>query len=1290
VVAPELFIDRYELLAAAGEGGMGTVYRAWDRVSSQLVALKLLKHAGDHGVERFEREATVLTSLEHPHIVRCLDHGRGPNGQPFLVMEWLAGETLTRLLERRQLSTAQTIDLGLRLASGLALAHARGVVHRDIKPSNILVQYDDVTQVKLLDFGIARVQQRSTTLTKTGSVLGTVGYMAPEQARGEAHVGPEADVFALGCVLFECVTGRPAFQGRHAMAILAKLLLEELPRVAVSAPDIPAGFGELLDHMLAKAPSARPPDAGAVWQLLVDVDAGQSAGPAVARASISAFERQFVSVVAIAPSYGDLIGGYDTTRETSSSSRSLVAAVRPAVQPLGARVHVLIDGTVLISFDDVEHPKEQAQRAARCALWARDNSSSLALALVTGWGEANDGSPVGEIIDRAAELLATAPSIEQRPERGLIVVDETSRQLLQAEFELADEGYGVELCGERRLGTARAGLQARATRFVGRDRDLGSIRDLMLEALDERDPVVVLVSGEAGLGKSRLRAELTAALHEHDPSLRVLDGYGDLMTSGSAFALVARLIQAAVGAEADGDPDSRRRQLEAAVAEFVAPPERERVAEFLGEILRIHFPDSDRLQLRVARQNPQIMADQVTRAYVDFMRDVVASGACVVMLDDVHWADAPSLKLIEESLLALARDRLPCAVVAFTRPDLDERFPRLWSKLRLNRVILAPLSRRAAMEFAQLLLGEDSAAQTGIGSMIERAGGNPLFLEELIHSHANSQGESLPATVLGMIGMRIAALPSELRQFLRAASVFGESFWLEGVYALLGQAAHGSTSIDARCAALLHEEFIVLRPSTRFANLGEYGFRHSLLRESAYATLTDHDRSRAHHHAGQWLVRVGERDPSVLAQHFDLGEDPEQAIGYYAEAAEQALGASDYTAAIRLAERGLALGQPSPELHSIIADACYWSRDFAKSLHAAESALAISRPGDRHDCRALGYLLAAGLFRRGAASEPQHWLERLLATEPDSDALSTLAWGFDAAIFYRGAVEPNEALNRHVRRLETIAARAPDDVLLQAWLNHVRAIWSRLLAKPWAALRYSTAAAHQFEQAGYRRFLPHAYMFVGLDRFLLGDFASADAQLTRATELAQPDSLQALVALHFAANLALAQGQTERALQWSLRAFEAADHESFQRLAAGLIHADARIAAGELALADVMLANIESYASWYPFQRTWYQSTLARLRICQNRLDDAAHAIFEGRTLHEALGRSHFARRIALDLAEIDLLHARGQSQRARALAIEAAERLLEIAALIEDSGLRRSFLDCIPDHVRLLSLTRA
>ncbi|NUQ73935.1 MAG: serine/threonine protein kinase [Polyangiaceae bacterium] len=250
---------RFEVEEKIGSGGMSTVFRARDRESRRNVALKVLRRGGMADVDRFDREARVLADLTHPGIVRYVTHGETDEGDPFLAMEWLDGVDLAELLRRRtKLLPSDAIRLGVQVAEALAEAHAHGIVHRDIKPSNIFLEGGDIGRVKLLDFGMARWSQVARMATITGTVLGTPAYMAPEQARGDKKVGPQADVFALGCVLFECLTGKPAFAGDHMLATLSKLLLEEPPSIRRENKDVPANLAALVERMMERDPSRRP------------------------------------------------------------------------------------------------------------------------------------------------------------------------------------------------------------------------------------------------------------------------------------------------------------------------------------------------------------------------------------------------------------------------------------------------------------------------------------------------------------------------------------------------------------------------------------------------------------------------------------------------------------------------------------------------------------------------------------------------------------------------------------------------------------------------------------------------------------------------------------------------------------------------------------------------------------------------------------------------------------------------------------------------------------------------
>src|SRR6476661_1131047 len=259
---------RFQLLAEAGSGGMGTVYQARDLTDGATVAVKILNGHEVRETARFEQEAAILSGLAHPSIVRYLASGLAESGERFIAMEWLDGEDLAMRLDRKPITIAEAVAVTRRAAEALAYAHARNIIHRDIKPENLFLPAMTIDRLKVLDFGIARLARGARKLTRTGSVIGTPGYMAPELVRGDRDVTPGADVFSLGCVLFQCLTGKPVFEADDATALLAKILLQEAPRARQIQPVLPRALDDVVARMLAKEPARRLPDAQAVINAL--------------------------------------------------------------------------------------------------------------------------------------------------------------------------------------------------------------------------------------------------------------------------------------------------------------------------------------------------------------------------------------------------------------------------------------------------------------------------------------------------------------------------------------------------------------------------------------------------------------------------------------------------------------------------------------------------------------------------------------------------------------------------------------------------------------------------------------------------------------------------------------------------------------------------------------------------------------------------------------------------------------------------------------------------------------
>ncbi|MBC8074901.1 MAG: serine/threonine protein kinase, partial [Chloroflexales bacterium] len=248
-------VGKYVLGALLGQGGMGAVYQSHHPQLDRAVAIKMIVGGGDQQAQqRFLREAQLVANLAHPNIVRIFDIDTHA-GQPYIVMDFVEGGSLASRLSTGALPLAQALPILIPLADALAYAHGQGIIHRDLKPANVLLRHDG--SPVLADFGIARTMQADSAaqLTATGAVLGTVAYMAPEQVRGQADA--RSDIYALGVLIYETLSGRRPFEGDTAQILLGHLQQQPAPLRSL-APRLPGSIELLVARMLAKDPAQRP------------------------------------------------------------------------------------------------------------------------------------------------------------------------------------------------------------------------------------------------------------------------------------------------------------------------------------------------------------------------------------------------------------------------------------------------------------------------------------------------------------------------------------------------------------------------------------------------------------------------------------------------------------------------------------------------------------------------------------------------------------------------------------------------------------------------------------------------------------------------------------------------------------------------------------------------------------------------------------------------------------------------------------------------------------------------
>ncbi|WP_441291256.1 serine/threonine-protein kinase [Sorangium sp. KYC3313] len=1306
----EIVGGRFKIEAIAGSGGMGHVYRACDGRTGNTVAIKVLHGAGFGESSRFLREVQALAELQVPGVVRYFEHGVTSGGNPFLVMEWLDGETLADRLARHPLTLIESVDVALQVATTLGTVHRRGIVHRDVKPSNLLLVDGRLDRVIVLDFGIVRVRSsQSHTFTMPGTILGTPEYMAPEQARGEPNIDARVDVFSLGCVLFECLTERAPFQGTGVLAVLMKILLEEPPRLHELRPELPEQLDALVASMLAKHPDGRPRDGAAVAEALRAIDLSRAGAVAFSDPAalapvleLTSRERRVTCLVLAreSPSSEDVTRSENEEQARATGRADELYALAERYQ---GQIELIDARSPLLVLTSAEAATDLAAQAARCALSLRALLGGAQVSLVTGRAELTSRIPMGELIDRAVQLL---PSRGEPGAVAAVRIDEVTAGLLGGRFETSCEGGARFLHGARDdlKVTSAPALLGKPVACFGRERELAVLAAELDRSVEESTSGALLVVAAAGMGKSRLRQEFLEKVSA--PAARAADragggggadladgarvevwiGQGDPMSSGSAFGLLSRALRSAMGI-VDGEPlEERRRKVRARVERH---PELDvgRVSAFLGELLGAPFPDDD-IRVGAARRNRQLMGDQLRLSWEEFIRAECARQPVLLILEDLQWGDLPTLTMVEAALRSL-RD-LPFLVLGLARPEVHEAFPGLSQGRFGNQMMLPPLTRRASERLVRAALGDEASAEL-VATLVDRADGNPFYLEEQVRAVAAGHGADLPETVLAMVQARIEALDAEARRVLRAASVFGQAFWPSAVSALLGGAV-----VTRWLSELERREVVHRRGPGRLRGEVEYRFRHALVREAAYGMLTEADRRLGHALAGAWLEGAGEPDAMALAEHFERGAVPARAAAAYLRAAQHALEGNDLGAAIARAERGLECA-PEPAvvgaLRLVQAEAHVWRGDLALAEQRGTDAARHLAPGSAPWFAAVTQAVAAA-SKLGGFDRVERWMDEavvMTASQGSESAKSTCLSMGASTLAFAGRPAVVDALIAEVERAmgDGASTGAGTGAEVVAGLHQARAFRAMSGGDPGACVTGLEAALVAFEQVGDRRNACITRANLGYSYGELGDFGGAEAALRSVLAATERMGLHEVAA---AAQASLGQVLAYCGKLAEARAVEEAALASSQRLGDPRAEVVSRsylakiaLLAGDFAGAEREARLAEALETASPFRVT-AMAIRARALIGLGRAAEALAAAGEALAALESLGGLEEGESM-IRLVHAEAFSAVGDEASAAAAISAARDKLLDRAESVRDPEWRRRFLSHVPDNARTLEL---
>jgi class 3 adenylate cyclase/tetratricopeptide (TPR) repeat protein len=930
--------SHYHILEKLGEGGMGEVFLAEDTKLKRKVALKFLPLHITSGLEarkRFEREAKAAAALNHPNIVAVHEFDEW-EAQIYISFEYVEGDNLKE--KAPSLTLNHIVDISIQLCEGLEAAHRAGIIHRDIKLSNLIL--DKNNSVKILDFGLARLKGASR-ITSPVSRVGTPYYMSPEQAMaGELDL--RTDIWSVGVVLYEMVTGELPFKGDEQTVIDAILNRSPAP-----PSDIRAGFPKTLQKIIFKClRKDRKNRYSSMRELLIQLKTfkevlergdraaipGQSEEPGTPRESE---RRQATVLVAEISGYHEMLEKSGAEEAVSMLNRCFEMFAAIARKYGGGMDKIMVNSFMAIfgvptAIEDAPIQAVNAAIEMRNELHRRNREENpripfdIQIGIDTGMVIAGVYSVMGDSVTNASLLKDSA-------EKGRIYAGPSTYRYTKNEFKYK-ELKPVSLKGGTKPVTLFELLSTKGKIYrpkfasermiysdmVGRDQLLDRLRLHVLKLIDGEGSIVS-VTGEAGIGKSRLIAELK--IIEDLEKVTLLEGKAlSIGKNLSYYPITGILKNWALIKEEDGESEALAK-LEQTIANIYAGDEgAAEVFPFIATMMGL------KLTGKHAERTEGIEGEAMEKLILKNLRELVIRDArrrpVLFIIDDIHWADISSIELLE-SLFRLA-EKHPVLFIVVLRPNYPETGERVLATARERygkihaEINLEPLDENQCEILTRNLLKTSGLPAHIMSAIAVRAEGNPFFIEEVVRSFIDKgileirdgifsvtekiDSVVIPETIQDLLMARIDMLDEKARTLLKKASVIGRYFFFK----ILSRIAETTEDVDKKLEYL--KEIQLVRERTRLDEI-EYLFKHALVQEVTYESILIKKRKELHLDVANAIESVfSERLHEfygMLALHYSRGENLEKAKEYLVKAGEEALKAAASSEALHYYQEAL-------------------------------------------------------------------------------------------------------------------------------------------------------------------------------------------------------------------------------------------------------------------------------------------------------------------------------------------------------------------------------------------------